>query len=207
MTKRRFTLIELLVVIAIIAILAAMLLPALSQAREKARAISCTNNVKQVMLGVLMYADDNNEGLVVGSRVGTPEVEWHGFLTRYVPAPGTFVCPSQTDNAHALDLGYGWNYQEFGYCTATPGTGWGTRLGQITLPSSTILLGDNEDISTRPPPASWHAIYLYRRSTTNIPKRHQGGGVMGFCDGHAARLSYAELVKPAVGGVTAPWRY
>ena len=67
--KKQFTLIELLVVIAIIAILAAMLLPALSAARESARSSQCTGKLKNLGLAVITYAGDNDSNIPAGYRV------------------------------------------------------------------------------------------------------------------------------------------
>jgi prepilin-type N-terminal cleavage/methylation domain-containing protein len=112
-SHKAFTLIELLVVIAIIAILAAILFPVFAQAREKARAIVCLSNMKQIGIGLSMYEQDNNEKIffrtVSGSSVGRTRIpdpviyakntlpydqeQWWNLLMPYLKSNSIFTCP------------------------------------------------------------------------------------------------------------------
>ena len=103
--NKGFTLIELLVVIAIIAILAAMLLPALASAKERAKRVACTNNIKQLTLGTIMYASEfqdkfMNDGQTtpyyLGSAIPGTTFQWT-LIHDYKVTRDTFYCPSNPD--------------------------------------------------------------------------------------------------------------
>jgi prepilin-type N-terminal cleavage/methylation domain-containing protein/prepilin-type processing-associated H-X9-DG protein len=158
--RNGFTLIELLVVIAIIAILAAILFPVFAQAREKARAISCLSNVKQIVLANAMYTQDYDESVNYyfsgwyDPATGTGG-QWWWRLQPYIKGWGVFQCPSVGNSSMAIDPttgnyvsdpgwgGYGYNYAHMSPCAVlcNPGTP-PYKLATYQRPSDTIVMAD-----------------------------------------------------------------
>ena len=149
-----FTLIELLVVIAIIAILAAILFPVFAQAREKARQTACLSNVKQLGLGVMMYAQDYEETLPLGglnAGSGGTLTRWYRDIAPYIKnlqirdcPSSSFPVPANVDNR----TNYGFNHSLVAYTdiSSTPSATPSAALAQINAPAGLVMLGDTAQL-------------------------------------------------------------
>lgn len=201
-----FTLIELLVVIAIIAILAAILFPVFSQAREKARQTACISNLRQIGMGALMYAQDYDE-VMMGTELGQdPEYFWGDMIQPYMKNRQILDCPSSTTKIKwsapllpswpqgiSLEWSYNFAINDIRDAQALRLGAAHQALAAFTRPADTVLIVDGWPAAAEPAAGEERHEVAWvwgQRDSVHNPlddgnPRHQGGFNFVMCDGHA----------------------
>lgn len=207
-----FTLIELLVVIAIIAILAAMLLPALSGAKERARKTACFSNNRQIILACLVYADSQNGRLPCGSmdapgRNAKGYLTWDELVLPYGAPTNVIACPS-----HKLGRRHYWananidnSAMQHGNSrqTGVMALGFSIKPETLTQPSSTIAFTEIRDQfatyafgGVSNPGEGWGSMLFAYEDLFILQYRHIKRETIPFCDGHVESLRSNVLMSP-----------
>ena len=189
-----FTLIELLVVIAIIAILASLLLPALSGAKEEGRSAACKSNLRQIGIGLRVYVDENES--YPSDNGGYGPKPWESSVLPSIDiSNNVFLCPSLRRKLlppHPNhDLSYGFNLLGVGHGGYDPVSGYSGYLGlqyvadgvpeaRVVSPSDMIAIGDVME----PGADDGDIAGNFAEPDDLIADRHKRGGNVVFCDGH-----------------------
>jgi prepilin-type N-terminal cleavage/methylation domain-containing protein/prepilin-type processing-associated H-X9-DG protein len=204
--KRRaaFTLIELLVVVAVLLILVALLLPGLDSARDKARTVLCANNMRNLALGFILYAGDNN-GRMLGSDCG-PADSWatcnsteagltNGLLWPYIRSLPTYKCPASMFPQYPRNYSMpgpinGWEWVSCSWCGGDPCPKPIARnMSQILRPGR-LLLFVEEDDPRQVNVNSWIVCQKQDGWIDYVAATHQGGDNFAFADGHVEYWKY-----------------